>query len=305
MRAHAMSTGDWISLIVLSVVWGGSFFFFKILVAELPVLTIVMLRVVGAAIILLAIVYLTRGSMPSSPTIWASFAIMGIFNNLIPFSLIIWSESHIQSGLASILNATTPLFSVLLAHVLTKDEPLTLNRILGVLIGVVGVAALMGPSALTGLNLTSLAQLACIAASISYAWVAIYGRRFRGLGIPPLVTATGQTVASAIIITPFALWLNRPWTPVHAPSLGVWGAMIGLIVLSTVFAYVLYFRILVSAGATNVVLVTFLTPVSALLLGRFILQERLSSAALIGMLLIFGGLAAIDGRLFRIFRRAA
>jgi drug/metabolite transporter (DMT)-like permease len=264
-----------------------------------------MVRVVAAAVMLLAIVYVTGKSMPSSREVWVAFAVMGVFNNIIPFSLIIWGESQIQSGLASILNATSPLFSVVLAHFLTREERITPNRIAGVLIGLAGMAVLIGPSALGGLNLTSLAQLAVIAAAISYAWVAIYARRFKVLGIPPLVTATGQIVASAVIVTPLALWIDHPWTLAHAPSSGAWLAMAGLVVLSTVLAYIVYFRILASAGATNALLVTLLVPVSALLLGGLFLKERLSVGDGIGMLLIFMGLAVMDGRILRIFRPPA
>lgn len=292
-----MTATEWFMLVALSVVWGGSYFFFKILVAELPVFTIVLMRVGGAAILLLAIVYITGKRMPSSRGAWVALTITGIFNNIVPFSLIIWSETQIQSGLAAILTATSPLFSVVLAHFWTRGERLTLNRILGVLIGLVGVGVLMGPKALAGLNLTSLAQLGVIVAAISYAWSAIYARRFNPLGVPPLVTATGQTITASILMTPLALWIDRPWTITHVPSPAAWGAMAGLIVLSTVLAYIVYFRILASAGATNALLVTFLTPVSALLLGGFILHERLSVGDVAGMLLIFAGLVVIDGRL--------
>jgi drug/metabolite transporter (DMT)-like permease len=300
MRAQqTMTATEWVMLAALSVVWGGSFFFFKILVGELPVLTIVMVRVAAAAILLLAIVYVTGKSMPSSREVWVAFAVMGVFNNIVPFGLIIWGESQIQSGLASILNATSPLFSVVLAHFLTREERITPNRIAGVLIGLAGLAVLIGPKALGGLNLTSLAQLAVIAAAISYAWVAIYARRFKVLGISPLVTATGQLVASAIVVTPLALWIDHPWTLAHAPSAAAWLAMAGLVILSTVLAYIVYFRILASAGATNALLVTFLVPVSALLLGSAFLKERFALTDFVGLLLIGCGLAAIDGRILR------
>ena len=299
---RVMSLSDWITLVGLSVLWGGSYFFFKMLIAELPALTIVLTRVGAAALILLVILYLTRGSLPSSPRIWVAFGVMGIFNNVVPFGLIIWGESQISSGLASILVATTPLFSVLLAHVLTKNERLTPNRVAGVCIGLAGVAVLMGPNALAGLNLTSLAQLAMIGAAISYAWSAIFGQEFTALGVAPLTVATGQTIGAAVVSLPLALLVDRPWTLAHAPSVTAWCALGGLVVLSTVVAYILYFRLLASAAATNSLLVTFLIPVSALLLGSLILKERLSALDLIGMLLIFAGLAAIDGRLLRALR---
>ena len=289
-------------LLALSIVWGGSFFFFKILVAELPVLTIVMVRVTAAAILLVGIVYLSGQRMPRSRQAWIAFGMMGVFNNVLPFSLIIWGEMHIQSGLAAILNATSPLFSVVLAHLWTRQERLTPNRVAGVLVGLVGVGVLMGAKALAGLNLTSLAQLAVIVAAISYAWSAIYARRFRALGIPPLPMAAGQTVMAAVLAAPLALLIDRPWTFSHTPSLSAWGALAGLIVLSTVLAYIVYFRILASAGATNALLVTFLSPVSALVQGALILKEHILLNDVLGMFLIFTGLAVMDGRLFRMFR---
>ncbi|MBV8163297.1 MAG: DMT family transporter [Candidatus Eremiobacteraeota bacterium] len=298
-----MTSADWLSLIVLSMFWGGSYFFFKILVAEVPVFTIVAVRVVGAALILVAIVYLRGGSLPSSPAIWGAFAVVGIFNNIVPFCLIIWSESQISSGLAAILNATTPVFSVLLSHFLVEHQRLNAHRIAGVLIGLAGVCVLMGPSALLGLNLKSIAQLACIVAALSYAWVAIYARRFKALGVSPLVTATGQVIMSGAIITPVALLASR-FQPFHqAPSAAVLASFAGLILLSTVFAYILYFKVLSSAGATNALLVTFLTPVSALLLGALVLGERLVTSDIVGTVLIFIGLAAIDGRALNLLRR--
>lgn len=302
MRQH-MSAADWLSLIVLAIVWGGSFFFFKVLVAELPVLAIVSARVVGAALIFVAIVYLGRGSLPRAPAVWRSFAVMGIFNNVVPFSLIIWSETQLPSGLAAIFNATTPVFSVVLSHFLVHDQRLNARRVAGVALGFAGVCTLIGPSALFDLNLRNLAQLACIGAALSYAWVAIYARRFRALGVHPLVTATGQSIMAAAMVTPVAL-LTSGIAPLHASlSPAALGSLAALIIVCTVFAYVLYFRILGSAGATNALLVTFLSPISAMVLGAIVLGERLAPSDFVGMLLIFAGLAAIDGRAFGLLRK--
>lgn len=300
-----MSPIDWLLMVILSFLWGASFFFFKILIVELPPLTIVMLRVGLAAIVLWALMSLRGISVPKTSGVWLSFLIMGVLNNLIPFSLIIWSETQISSGLASILNATTPIFTVLLAHFFTADERLTPNRIAGVFLGFAGVIVLVGPSAVSGLKLASLAQVAVVAAAASYGCASIYARRFKALGISALMTSTGQLVASAVLITPIALAIDRPWTLAHAPTLAAWGALLGLVVLSTVLAYIIYFRILASSGATNAVLVTLLIPVSTLLLGALVLHEQLALTSMIGMLLIFSGLAAIDGRLVLLLRRTA
>jgi len=197
---------------------------------------------------------------------------MGALNNMIPFTLIVWGQTQIASGLAAVLNATTPLFTILLAHVLTCEERLTSKKLVGVLLGFCGVVALMGPSAAHGLSLRSLAQLAVLGAAVSYALAGIYGRRFKGM--PPLVTATGQLSASTLLTIPPALVVDRPWT-LGAPTWQTWSAMLLLALVCTALAYVIYFRILAVAGATNAVLVTFLVPVSALLLGVNLLGERL------------------------------
>lgn len=287
---------EWSFLLILSVLWGGSFFFSKVALAQLPPFTVVLGRVSLAAIVLNLVVLLRGQRMPSSPKVWSLFLIMGALNNLIPFSLIFWGQTQIASGLASILNATTPLWTVLLAHVLTGDERLTPNRLGGVVCGLVGVVVMIGPDALGGLGLNVLAQLAVLAAAVSYAFAGIFGKRFRG--IPPLVTATGQITATTALMVPIALISDRFWT-LPLPSLHTWLALGGLALLSTAVAYIIYFRLLATAGATNLLLVTLLIPVSALLLGMTILGERLDPRHFVGMGCIGLGLAAIDGRPLR------
>jgi drug/metabolite transporter (DMT)-like permease len=236
--------------------------------------------------------------MPWDGRLWAAFFGMGLLNNVVPFSLIVWGQSHIASGLASILNATAPLFTVIVAHFLTADEKMTGNRLAGVVIGFAGVVVMIGPAAIHNLGTNILAQIACLTAALCYAFASVFGRRFRNLGIAPVVTATGQVTASTIILIPIVLLIDRPWT-LAAPSLPTWGAVIAIATLSTALAYILYFRILATAGATNIQLVTFLIPVSAILLGSFVLGERLDPKHFAGMGLIGLGLAAIDGRPLR------
>lgn len=291
-----MNLLDWSLLLALSILWGGSFFFVGVAVTALPPFTIVLLRVATAAIALHVVLRLGRTAMPWDAKSWLAFAGMGLLNNAIPFSLIVWGQTHIASGLASILNATTPLFTVLAAHVLTVDERLTKGRIVGVLIGFAGIIVLIGPQALAGLGHDVLAQLAILGAAISYACATIFGRRFRRMGVPPLATAAGQVTASSLLLLPLALAVDRPWT-LAWPDLPVWGAVAGLALLSTALAYVVYFRILASAGAVNLSLVTFLIPPSAILLGVVLLGERLAATDFLGLALIGLGLAAIDGRL--------
>lgn len=301
---RTMNPAEWAMLLALSVLWGGSFFFTGVAVSELPPLTIVMLRVGIAALVLNLVVRAFGQRMPADRRSWAAFFGMGLLNNVIPFCLIVWAQTHIASGLAAILNATTPLFGVVAAHVLTSDERMTGNRLAGVLVGLVGVVLMIGPDALQGLGGNVTAQLAGLAAAASYAFAGVFGRRFARMGIAPVITATGQVTASTIMLLPFALLVDRPWA-LPVPDLRVWGAVFGIAVLSTALAYILYFRILVTAGATNLLLVTFLIPVSAILLGTFVLGESLDLRHLVGMALIGAGLAAIDGRALGLGRRAS
>jgi drug/metabolite transporter (DMT)-like permease len=292
-----MSGNEWLALLVLSVFWAGSFFFVGVQVKALPPFTIVSLRVGLAAIILNVLVKALGKSMPAELSAWRAFFGMGLLNNAIPFCLVVWGQSHIASGLAAILNATTPIWTVIVAHFLTNDEKMTPNRLLGIAIGFVGVVVLIGPDSLQGLGTNVLAQLAVLLATVSYAFAGVYGRRFRRMGIEPIVTATGQVTASAILLVPLAVFVDTPWT-LAVPPWPVWGAAIGVAVFSTALGYVLYFRILATAGATNLLLVTFLIPVSAILMGAYGLGEHLEIRHVAGLACIGAGLVAIDGRFF-------
>lgn len=298
---RTMSAAEWATLLALSVLWGGSFFFTGVALTALPPLTLVVLRVGLGALILNLVLLLAGLRLPRESTAWTAFFGMGPLNNAVPFYLIVWSQTHIASGLAAILNATTPLATVVVAHVLTADEWMTGNRLAGVLIGFAGVAVMVGPVALAGLGLNLLAQLAVLGAALSYAFAGVFGRRFLRMGVPPLVTAAGQVTASTLLLLPVSICLDRPWT-LPMPGAPVWGAVLGIAALSTALAYVLYFRILASAGATNLLLVTFLIPVSANLLGALLLGERLDPRHYMGMILIGCGLVAIDGRFLRSIR---
>ena len=301
-----MGPREWALLITLSLLWGGSFFFAEVALEALPPLSVVFARVAIGALALLALVRAAGLRLPRQPRLWLAFFVMGALNNLIPFSLIVWGQTEITGGLAAMLNATTPLFTVVLAHLLTRDERMTPAKLAGVAIGFLGVAVMIGPETLGGPGIALLAQLAVLGAALSYAFAGIYGRRFRET--PPLITATGQVTAATLMLCPLALAVDQPWVlalPGPASSWAIpWeilGALLGLGLLSTAAAYVIYFRILASAGATNLLLVTFLIPVSAILLGALVLSEQLTAAQLAGMGLIAVGLAAIDGRILRGF----
>lgn len=300
MTARAQETptlalGDWLMLVALSVLWGGSFFFNAVAVKELPTFTVVVARVVLASAILAVVLRASGTSLPRGLPVWRAFFGMGLLNNVVPFSLIVWGQSHIASGVASILNATTPLFAVLVAHMLTRDERLTPARAGGVAVGFLGVVVLMGGTAAAALGTDVMAQAACLGAALSYAFSGVFGRRFRTLGVAPLATAWGQVTASSAMLLPLVLIVDRPWT-LPMPGLPTVGALIAIASISTALAYVMFFRILARAGAVNVLLVTFLVPVSAILLGVVVLGEMLESQHVAGMALIGAGLAIMDGR---------
>lgn len=290
-----MSVLEWLLLLTLSVLWGGSFFFAKIAVEALPPFTVVLGRVALAAIALNLAVIATGHRMPWSREAWGAFLVMGALNNLIPFSLIFWGQTEIASGLAAILNATTPLFTAILAHLLTREDRLTRARLLSIVLGFAGVIVLIGPNALGHLGVGVLAQIAVLGAALSYGFAGIFGRRFKSMGVKPLVAATGQVSATTILMLPIALSIDRPWM-LPPPEIEIWAALFGLALLSTALAYVIFFRILSGAGAVNVSLVTLLVPVSAILLGTAILGERLETTAFLGMGLIAVGLIINDGR---------
>lgn len=299
-----MGLAEWLLLLALSVLWGGSFLFIGIAVKELPPLTIVTLRVALAALALLVVVQVLGRGMPREPAAWRAFLGMGLLNNLVPFCLIVWGQTQIASGLASILNATTPLFGVVVAHLMTADEKMTGNRLAGVLFGLAGVAVMVGPAALAGLGDRLLPQLAILGAALSYAFAGVFGRRFRALGLQPLQTAAGQVSASTLMLAPVALIVERPWT-LPMPGAATLAAVLALALLSTALAYILFFRILATAGATNLMLVTFLIPVSAILLGALVLGEVPQMRQFAGMALIGAGLLAIDGRVAALWRSPA
>lgn len=305
MAAKEMGTAEWAMLIALSVLWGGSFLFVGLLVKVWPPLTIVTARVLVAALALWLFARLMRIEIPFTRPVWLAFLGMGLLNNVIPFCLIVWGQTHIASGLAAILNATTPLFGVIVAHMLTPDEKLTVNRLAGVIIGISGVAVMIGPSVLGHFGSDAWGEIAVLAAAVSYSFASIFGRRFKRMGLSPLAPATGQVTVSALLLLPVALFVDQPWT-FAAPQVSTWAALLGLALLSTAVGYILFFRILSSAGATNIMLVTILIPPSAILLSAVVLGEQLAGRHFIGMGLIVFGLLAIDGRLWRrLFGRPA
>jgi drug/metabolite transporter (DMT)-like permease len=291
-----MNALEWGILLILAGVWGGSFFFNAIAVRDLPPMTFVWLRVAIAAAALFVAIKARGVPLPQGRAAWTVAFGMGMLNCAVPFSLIVWGQTRIDSGVAAILNATTPLFTVLVAHAFTRDERLTLNKVLGVLAGIAGVAVMIGPEALGGLTEQVPAQLAVVAAAVCYGFAAVLGRSYARLGVRPMAAGFSQLLCATVVMAPLALVADRPWT-LAPPGLAAWGAVLAIALVSTAMAYALLFRLLATAGATNTSLVTLLVPVSAVLLGVLFLGERLGLSAGAGMALIALGLALSDGRL--------
>ena len=289
-------------LLLLAAVWGGSFFFGEVALREVPPLTLTLHRVIWAVPILVLIVLFKGISVPRSPRIWGAYLVMGALNNAIPFSLLFWGQTQIESGLVSILNGTTAMFAAVVAGLLLPDEALTAKKVIGAGLGIAGVAFIMGPSALTNFNLSNLAQLAILGATLSYAFAGVWGKTALA-GQLPLMNALGMLIGSTVLMIPIVLVFDG--RPNLALSLGVWGALIGMAVLSTALAYFLYFAILMRAGAANLLLVTLLIPPVAIGLGAVFLDERIGIEAWIGFVIIGLGFAVTDGRLFSfLFQKA-
>ena len=293
-----MSLCDIVTLIVLSVLWGGSFFFVEVLIDHLPPFSLVTMRVGLAALGLWLIVLALRLPIPKSIVEWRALLIVGILNNALPFSLIVWGQTQISSGLASIFNAMTPFFTVLVAGAYLTDERITPQKLFGILLGFVGVIILIGPDALNGVTGSVYGQFAVIGAAISYAFAAVYSRRFMEWGISPVVITTGQATTATLILIPIALITDGPLHQVTLPITAI-SALLGLAFFSTVIAYLLYFRLIQSAGATNAALVALLNPISAIVLGVTLLGETFSPLQAVGMITVLIGLLAMDGRVFR------
>ncbi|MDQ0320966.1 drug/metabolite transporter (DMT)-like permease [Pararhizobium capsulatum DSM 1112] len=299
-----MALSTWGMLCLLGLIWGGSFFFARIAVTAVPPFTLVFLRVALAALALQIYIAGRYGIYRELANRWPQFLLLGLINNAIPHTLIFLGQTQIGAGLAAILNATTPVWTVLIANVVTSDERLTARKISGCLLGLVGTAVLIGPSAFSGFSSTAglplWPLLLPVAAAVSYGFAGIYGKRFKGV-VPP-VTAAGQLTASTVIMLPASLAIDHPWT-LDMPGTSVLLAILALALISTAYGYILYFRILDRAGATNTSLVTLLVPPSAVLLGFLFLGETLHPIDFVGMAFIALGLLVLDGRILRHLRK--
>lgn len=298
---QTLSTRAWGELLLLALIWGGVFLATRIALDEIPVLTSIAHRTLWAALILWLVVFVRRLKIPTSPKAWGAFFIMGILNNIIPFSLLNWSQLFIESGLTSILNATTAIFGVLVASLVFADEKLTARKAIGVGFGFVGVATAIGLNNLLSFDLRSLAQLAVIGATLSYALAGAWGRKAL-VGFSPLVASAGMLTASATISIPAAWIIDGPIRFDLMPV--TWVAIAYYAVIATALAYLLYYRVLAMAGSGNLMLVTLIIPPFAILLGAWARDETLDPTAFAGFGLLAIGLLIIDGRLLRWLRPA-
>jgi drug/metabolite transporter (DMT)-like permease len=295
-----MNRSDWLTLIALALIWGVAFLFISVAVHEVAPLTYVWLRLSMAAVAMWLFLW-WRGESAGLPRrVWGSILVLALFNNAIPFVLFGWGQTHIASGLAAILNATTPIWGVVVAHLFTHDEKLSGRKLAGVILGFAGVTVMIGPALLGSLGDNVFAQLACVMAALCYAFAGVWARRYRGMGISPISVTTGQLTAGALVMLPVALIVDQPWLDA-LPSLKAIGAITALAVVCSAFAYILYFRLIDRAGATNALLVTLIVPPVAIFLGSLVLHEVIEPRDFAGLALIALGLAAIDGRLLKVF----
>lgn len=300
---NQLTRTDWGALLLLSVIWGSSFILVDFAVEGLPPVTVVALRVVLASTVLLAVLRWRGQRLPTDAAAIQAYIIGGTLGVSAPFVLIAWGQTHIPGGLAAILNAMVPIWGAVIAHFATKDERLSLRRGLGVLIGFFGVLVVIGPGALgaAGLGSTALVlgQAAVVLAALGYAAGSVYSKRFSHMGIGPLPTSIGNLLVASVTLVPIALVLDRPWTVVASDALWIsLACVVALALVSTSVAFILFFRVLASAGATNTQLVTYLIPVSAVLVGAAVRNEWVDLSDVYGMAIIATGLAVVDGRVF-------
>ena len=293
-----MNATDLALLGVLSLTWGGSFFFMEIAVSTLPVFTIVTSRVLLGALTLNAFIYMTGRNLNFGWQVWKSFIVIALIGQVIPFSLIVWGQIYITSGLASILNATVPFFTLLIAHFMTTDERITPNGMMGVLLGFAGVVVIIGPEALFGEGAVIWGKLAVLLSAVLYGLTTIYARRFAKMNVPSICVAAGQLTCSSLVLMPLTLFFDQPWT-LDMPELHIWASLGALGFFSTALAFIIYYRLISTVGGSNTSLVTFLVPISAIWLGFTFLNEPIIKTQMAGMALIAIGLIIIDGRAFR------
>jgi drug/metabolite transporter (DMT)-like permease len=300
VEQKSISARAWAELTLLALIWGASFLSIRVALNELGPLSVVAHRTFWAMLVLWTLVALSREAIPRQPRMWGAFFVMGLLNNAIPFCLMAWGQQFIETGLTSILNAATAIFGVLAAALFFADERLTMRKITGVTLGFAGVATTIGIANLTNLDLRSLAQLAVLTGTVSYALAGVWARKHLA-GLSPLVASAGMLTGSSLVMVPLAWAVEGPLSLDLAPPTLV--AISYYAVIATAGAYLLYYRVLRMAGSGNLLLVTLMISPFAIVLGSVVLGEALNPRAYIGLGLLAAGLILLDGRLWSSLRR--
>ncbi len=282
---------EWAMLLLLGAIWGASYLFIKVGGAEIPTFTFVAGRTLIATLALLVVLRARREGLPRTVRAWLPLIGMGIFNGVVPYTLITWGELHITSGLASILTAAMPLFAVIMAHFWTDDERLTPFKIVGIIVGFLGVIVLFLPELRQGIQLEFLGEVAVVIAAASYALSGIIARRFLG-GVSHVVASTGQLASAAIFMVPLSLIFEHPFA--HRPSLAAIGSLLILALVGTAFAYVLYYWLIEHTGVTRTSLVTYVIPITGIIWGALLLSESIEWESLVGLALIIAGIGFVN-----------
>ena len=289
-----MTPRTWLLMLLLGLIWGGTFFLSEILLHELSPFQIVFHRVSIAALVMVLYITIKGIALPKDGRTWLALAVMGLLNNAIPFSAIVFGQQYITGGMASILNSTTAFFGVMLSGIFLKEEAITMPKVIGVIMGILGVIIIMGFDTLSSLSLTNIGQILIILSSISYAFASIWGKfQVKNLGVE--VTATGMLITSSVWM--FILATMVEGLPFEALSMRSTLSLLTFAILCTSVAYLLYFAILKQAGAANLTLVTIIIPPFALILDAVALGEMVSLQELIGFAIISLGLLVISGKL--------
>lgn len=293
-----MRPADWARLLSLALLWGGAYFLTRLSLAEVPPLTIVLARVGIAALTLWVAMAALRVPLPLNARLWGVMAVLGLINNAAPFALIAWGQQFVGTAVAAIVNGVTPLFTLVIAHFVLPGERLTARRVAGLLLGLAGVAVLVGPDALAGLGQSTIGTLALLGGALLYGFAIVYARVHSGAH--PALLSAGQMTFATLMIAPLAIAIDQPWT--LTPSLPVLGALALLGIASSGMGYLLYFRLIRDVGASNASLVTLLNPIFAALLALIFLLEWPRATAWAGFALIAVGLLVVDGRVLRVLR---
>ena len=288
-QAERNNTFELALLLALATLWGASYTFIRIGVETIPPVTFIAARTVVAGAILLIIIHMRGLSLPKDGVTWRRFLFQACLNSVIPFTLIAWAERSVEAGLATILNSTSPIFTFLLTVVITRHEAVTARKLFGVVAGIVGISLIIGVQALNGLGQAFVAQLAIVAATISYAGAAIFGRNFKGLD--PIMPAAGSMACGSAILVPISIVVDRPWT--LTPSLDSFLALLALSIFSTALAFVIYFRLIHTLGSVGTTAQAYLRVPIGVFIGVIFLGETLSSTAWVGLVCVIAGVAAM------------